>query len=41
MVVQNGKREGRWTDWNEDGSIDHELSGIYNAGEKVAPLPKK
>ena len=38
---KNGKEEGRWTEWHKDGSIDHKESGIYKAGERVAPLPKK
>jgi antitoxin component YwqK of YwqJK toxin-antitoxin module len=38
---KNGKKEGLWTYWNEDGSIDHEKSGIYKAGKRIAPLPKK
>ena len=39
--LRNGREEGRWTIWNEDGSIDTEKSGIYEAGERVAPLPNK
>ena len=38
---KDGKRIGSWSFWNEDGSIDNEKSGIYKAGKKVAPLPKK
>lgn len=36
---KNGEWDGLWTLWNEDGSIYSDLSGIYEAGEKVAPLP--
>lgn len=39
--LEDGEEEGRWAYWNEDGSIDHARSGIYKAGEKIAPLPKK
>ena len=38
---KNGELEGLWTYWNKDGSIWNEQSGIYKAGKKVAPLPKK
>ncbi len=38
---KNGKEEGRWTYWNENGTIIDLFSGIYKAGKKVAPLPKK
>ena len=38
---KNGEWEGLGTRWDEDGSIDNEKSGIYKAGKKVAPLPKK
>jgi len=35
---KNGKLEGLWTTWDEDGSITVWASGIYKAGKKVAPL---
>jgi hypothetical protein len=38
---KNFKKEGPWTVWNKDGSINSEKSGIYKAGKKVAPLPDK
>jgi hypothetical protein len=42
---KNGEKEGLWTYWHRDGSIDHEMSGIYNADKwhlgKIAPLPDK
>ena len=38
---KNHQRNGIWMYWNEDGSIDHELSGIYKDHNKVAHLPKK
>ncbi len=33
--------KGPLTFWNKDGSINTEKSGIYKAGKKIAPLPKK
>jgi len=36
---KNGEKEGLWTEWFETGHIRSKLSGIYKAGEKVAPLP--
>ena len=33
--------KGPLTFWNKDGSINTEKSGIYKAGKKVAPFPKK
>ena len=36
---KNGWFEGRCTRWNKDGTIDTELSGIYEDGNKVAPFP--
>jgi predicted esterase len=38
---KSGKEQGRWTYWNKDGSIDNEKSGIYKAGKKIEPAPKK
>ena len=38
---KNGKKEGRWIYWHEDGSINHSASGIYKAGNWIADLPKK
>jgi hypothetical protein len=38
---KNFKKEGPWTVWNKDRSINSEKSGIYKAGKKVAPLPDK
>lgn len=38
---KNEKLEGLFTSWNADGSINYAWSGIYKAGKKVAPLPKK
>ena len=39
----DGKKEGVWTWWRKDGSIDYgsHLSGMYKAGKKIAPFPKK
>lgn len=33
----DGQRDGPWTFWREDGSIDEERSGLYRAGRKVPP----
>jgi hypothetical protein len=30
-----GKRTGTWTYWNEDGSVDHARSGVYENDVKV------
>jgi antitoxin component YwqK of YwqJK toxin-antitoxin module len=38
---KNDKWEGRWVFWSKDGSLNAKQSGIYKAGKKVAPLPKK
>lgn len=38
---RNGKREGRWTIWKGDGAVHDKLSGIFEAGERVADSPKK
>jgi antitoxin component YwqK of YwqJK toxin-antitoxin module len=38
---KNGKEEGLWTSWDEDGSIYYPFSGIYKDGKNIAPLPKK
>ena len=32
---RDGKREGQWTFWNEDGSIDESRSGIYENDVRV------
>ena len=40
-ALKDGEEEGRWTYWNKDGSLEHERSGIYKAGVKIAPLPEK
>jgi len=36
---KNGDLEGLWTNWNAEGSIDFEYSGIYKADKKIAPHP--
>ena len=38
---KNGKPEGPITVWYKNGSINTKESGIYKAGKRVAPLPKK
>jgi len=40
-AYKKGYREGRWTYWHEDGSIDHRMSGIYKHDGKIAELPDK
>lgn len=35
---RRGLRQGIWTFWNEDGSIDQERSGEYREGKRVAGL---
>ena len=37
-AYSHGAREGPWTFWNEDGSIDQERSGEYREGKRVAQL---
>ncbi len=32
-TYEKRKRQGHWTFWNEDGSIDEERTGIYEEGE--------
>jgi hypothetical protein len=34
-----GKRNGPWTFWSEDGSIDEERSGVYQDDVKIGPSP--
>jgi len=37
---RDGKRDGPWTYWNEDGSIDTEKSGVYEGDVRVSdPAP--
>ena len=31
-----GRKSGRWVYWREDGSIDKELTGLYEGWQKVA-----
>ncbi len=31
----DGRRSGRWTYWNEDGSVDPQLSGLYDGWTKT------
>lgn len=31
----DGKRTGTWTCWNDDGSVDHARSGVYENDVKV------
>ena len=38
---KNGKKEGRWTYWFRFGGGPNMYSGIYKAGEWIAPLPDK
>ena len=38
---KNGKKEGPWTVWNKDSTLNTEKSGIYKADKKVADLPKE
>ena len=33
-ALKNGKRDGTWRLWNDDGSPDEELSGDYVDGVK-------
>ena len=35
----NDKRDGPWTFWNPDGSVDTELSGVYQNDVKIGPSP--
>ncbi len=32
-TYENRKRQGQWTFWNEDGSIDEDRTGVYEEGE--------
>ena len=34
----DGKREGPWQCWKEDGARDDEQSGVYHADEKTGAL---
>jgi hypothetical protein len=36
---RDGKREGQWTFWNADGTIDESRSGIYENDVRVQPGP--
>jgi len=36
---RDGKRNGEWTFWNEDGSIDKERSGLYQNDARIGPSP--
>jgi hypothetical protein len=36
---REGERDGPWTFWNADGSIEAARSGIYEAGVRVQPGP--
>ncbi|MEM6672829.1 MAG: hypothetical protein AAF726_08280 [Planctomycetota bacterium] len=36
--LENGRRDGRWTYWKEDGSINERWSGVYEEDLRVAPL---
>ena len=38
---KNGKKEGHWTVWNKDSTLNTEKSGVYKADKKVADLPKE
>jgi len=35
---ERGERTGEWRFWNEAGELDLERSGVYRAGERIAPL---
>jgi antitoxin component YwqK of YwqJK toxin-antitoxin module len=35
----DGKRDGPWAFWNEDGSIDNERSGVYRNDVRIGPSP--
>jgi len=34
-TYKNGKMEGPWVSYSEDGTVDNELTGTYKDGEKV------
>jgi len=33
--IRNGKRDGPWVSYNEDGTIDPKYTGTFKDGEKV------
>jgi hypothetical protein len=35
----NDKRDGPWSFWNEDGSIDTQRSGVYQNDVRIGPSP--
>ena len=35
---REGERDGPWTFWNEDGSVDRDRSGNYEKNVRVGPL---
>ena len=34
-TYEDGQRNGRWTFWREDGTVDPERSGLYQGGRRV------
>ena len=38
--VEGNHKVGTWRVWKRDGSIDRERSGIFEAGERIAPPPE-
>jgi hypothetical protein len=35
----DGKRDGPWTFWSEDGAVDKERSGVYQNDVRIGPSP--
>lgn len=35
---EHGLRAGEWRFWSEAGELDSERSGVYEAGQRIAPL---
>ncbi len=35
---EHGLRAGEWRFWSEAGELDSERSGVYGAGQRIAPL---
>ena len=34
-AMKNGKAEGQWRAWLEDGTPDKDLTGMYQDGQKI------
>jgi hypothetical protein len=33
-LIKNGKKEGEWVNYNSEGTLNKEISGIYKDGER-------